>query len=178
MLRCSDMITEQRKTVWRNTQARDFPGLMELYEDNYIRLRRLIPDLDALPEHSCSRLSGNLDLHLRVLERCKYTTTLNLTYYFQDRQGEFPAPDIQVRIYHDAQVAEVMSCGRRRGVRHADYDRARNDYPMDRKWQINRFLHKWLGYSLHQGHRFLPPLPDEIWSALALEADGILSVES
>lgn len=129
---------------------------MELYECNYIRLRNLVPDLDAVPYESISRVPGALDLHLRVVERCKFTTTLSITYYFLDSEGVFFAPDMKVRMYHDAQVGEVISCGRRRGVRHAKYDRMRNHYALEEKWRMNRFLQKWLGYCLMQGHRFIP----------------------
>ena len=136
--------------------TRDFAGLMALYESNYIRLRNLVPDLDVIPDTVISNASGALDLHLRILERCKFTTTLNLTYHFQDSEGMFPAPDMRVRIYHDARVGEVIACGRRRGLRHAEYNRMHNNYSIDEKWRMNRFLQKWLGYCLFQGHRFHP----------------------
>ncbi|HKK14182.1 MAG TPA: DUF1249 domain-containing protein [Gammaproteobacteria bacterium] len=129
---------------------------MELYEDNYIRLRQLIPDLQAVGPMTVSRVPGALDLHLRIVERCKYTTTLNLTYFFQDRLGWFPAPDLRIRIYHDAQTAEVLGCGRRRGVREAEYDGVGIRHDLVQKWRVNRFLQKWLGYGLRQGHRFRP----------------------
>ena len=89
--------------------TRDFAGLMALYESNYIRLRNLVPDLDVIPDTVISNASGALDLHLRILERCRFTTTLNLTYHFHDRDGMFPAPDMRVRLYHDARVGEVAS---------------------------------------------------------------------
>ena len=136
--------------------AQIFAGLMELYESNYIRLRNLVPDLDAIPDEVCSRIDGVLELHLRIVERCKFTTTLGITYRFYDQHGSFPAPDMQVRMYHDAQVGEVISCGRRRGVRHAEYNRMFNRYSLEEKWRMNRFLQKWLGYCLMQGHRFIP----------------------
>jgi len=136
--------------------AKNFAGLMELYECNYIRLRNLVPDLDAVPDAMISRVAGALDLHVRITERCKFTTTLNLTYYFNDEAGRFPAPDMRVRMYHDAQVGEVISCGRRRGVRNALYNRMYTNYSLAEKWRMNRFLQKWLGYSLMQGHRCIP----------------------
>lgn len=132
---------------------------MELYESNYIRLRNLVPELDALHPQVVSRVAGALDLHLHIVERCKFTTTLNLTYLFTDAEGIFPAPDIRVRIYHDAQVGEVIACGRRRGLRHAEYNRMHHRYTLEQKWRMNRFLQKWLGYSLRQGHRFNPNSP-------------------
>jgi uncharacterized protein YqiB (DUF1249 family) len=159
--------------------AQNFAGLMELYECNYIRLRNLVPDLDAMPDQVCSRIEGVLDLHLRVVERCKFTTTLNLTYLFHDDEGSFPAPDMQVRMYHDAQVGEVISCGRRRGKRHANYNRMFNRYTLDEKWRMNRFLQKWLGYCLVQGHRFIPSrvvLPED--EAMHAVKKPLLSVES
>lgn len=159
--------------------AQSFAGLMELYESNYIRLRNLVPDLDAMPDEVCSQIDGVLELHLRIVERCKFTTTLNLTYHFHDQQGSFPAPDMQVRMYHDAQVGEVISCGRRRGVRHASYNRMFNRYTLVEKWRMNRFLQKWLGYCLMQGHRFIPGrvvVPDEAGRQAAKKP--LLSVES
>jgi uncharacterized protein YqiB (DUF1249 family) len=133
-----------------------FAGLMELYESNYIRLRNLVPDLAAMPSIAVSQVPGALDLHLRILERCRFTTTLGLTYCFQDEEGLVPAPDIRVRIYHDAQLGEVIACGRRRGPRHAQYNCLHHTYSLTEKWRMNRFLQKWLGYCLRQGHRFVP----------------------
>lgn len=127
---------------------------MELYELNYIQLRRLVADPASLPDQSVSRIDGALDLHLSILERSKYTTTLYLTYQFSDKAGVFAAPDVVVRMYHDAQLAEVISRGCRRGRRDAEYDRFQHDYPVEIKWKANRFLQKWLGYCLHHGHRF------------------------
>ena len=145
---------------------------MELYECNYIRLRNLLPDVDAIPDEVISRLPGVLDLHLSVVERNKFTTTLHLTYYFTDQEGRFPAPDMRVRMYHDAQVGEVIACGRRRGLRHAEYNRMFNTYTLVEKWHMNRFLQKWLGYCLMQGHRFIP-------GRILLPADVIdISVEN
>ena len=154
--------------------ARSFAGLMELYESNYIRLRNLAPELDAMAEHAVSRIPGALDLHLQLLECCRFTTTLGLTYHFHEEDGAFPAPDIRVRIYHDAQVAEVISCGRRRGRRHAEYDRLHHSYSIMEKWRMNRFLHKWLGYCLRQGHRFAANRASSALAETSIAAEDML----
>lgn len=148
------MLLREHSQLRTPRQVHDLGELMAIYECNYIRLRQLIPDLAVVGQGGRSQVPGALDLHLTVSERNRYTTTLTLTYRFEDGQGNFPAPDIQVRIYHDARLAEVISCGRRRGHRHATYDSWRRDYTLDAKWRINRFLQKWLGYCLRQGHRF------------------------
>ena len=147
------VITEERAISLQN-RTRNLAGLMDLYESNYIRLRKLIPDLPGIEAPCLSCIPNALGLHLRILERCRYTTTINLTYFFSECGICFPAPDVKVCIYHDAQLAEVISCGRRKGRRVAEYDRLRHQYPLLRKWEINRFLQKWLGYLLHQRHSF------------------------
>lgn len=155
------MLLREPTHALRRRQVHDLGDLMAIYECNYIRLRQLLPQLAGMAEAAVSRLPGMLDLHLTVNERNRYTTTLTLTYEFEDGHGRFPAPDIQVRIYHDARLAEVLRCGRWRGQRDAGYDSGRRDYNLDAKWRINRFLQKWLGYCLRQGHRFHSARPDD-----------------
>jgi uncharacterized protein YqiB (DUF1249 family) len=163
--------------VHPGVRARDLPALMELYELNYIQLRRLVPDLDAVQDRSTSRVEGTLDLHLTVRERCRYTTTLHLTYQFADNGDYFPAPDVVMRMYHDAQMAELLSRGGRPGRRGSEYDRFRNHYPLAVKWQANRFVHKWLGYCLHHRHVF-SPAREQLGEALQLiENEQALSIE-
>jgi len=169
------MLNNETHFLYNGIPARNFAGLMELYECNYIRLRNLVPDLETVGDQMISRVDGVLDLHLKIVERCKFTTTLNLSYYFYDDEGSFPAPDMTVRLYHDAQVGEVIACGRRRGVRHASYNRMFNSYTLPEKWRMNRFLQKWLGYCLMQGHRFLPgavPAPTTPASGALLDAES------
>lgn len=145
----------------RRRQVHDLGELMAIYECNYIRLRQLLPQLTRMNGTALSHAAGALDLHLAINERNRYTTTLTLTYEFEDELGRFLAPDIQVRIYHDARLAEVLRCGRLRGQRGASYDSGRRDYTLDAKWRVNRFLQKWLGYCLRQGHRFHGVSPDD-----------------
>lgn len=164
--------------VHPGVRARDLPALMELYELNYIQLRQLVPDVNAVRDSSVSRADGALLLHLTVHERCKYTTTLHLTYLFSDSEGDFPAPDLVVRMYHDAQVAEVISRGRPRGRRDAGYDRFHHQYSIEAKWQVNRFLHKWLGYCLRQGHGFSPAREQLADALQTFESEKSLSLES
>jgi uncharacterized protein YqiB (DUF1249 family) len=172
------MLISNRTFGHRGVRARDLPALMELYELNYILLRRLIPEHDLLADTSISSPQGALDLHLEIVERAPYTTTLRLTYLFRDADGPFPAPDVLVRMYHDAQVAEVITRGRRRGRRDAEYDRSRERYTLERKWEVNRFLHKWLGYCLHQCHAFSPGRDEFSKAAQRVAGGQLVDVES
>ena len=155
---------EQRYRLWHGEAPRSFAGLMAVYESNYRRLMLLAPGLDAL-DAAVSRVPGCLDLHLRVLERHRYTTFLHLTYWFEGPDGRpRPDPDLHIRVYHDARLAEVHSCRRpqRRGG-------GTEGCSLARRWQMNRFLEKWLAYCLAQGHGFpplvKPPLREGVASA-------------
>src|SRR5688572_22281934 len=83
---------------------RTFSGLMDLYEQNYIRLRRLIPDFDHLTEQAVSTVHGCMDLHYQCLERSPYTTVFILTYRYQATDGRKVEPDLKIRVYHDARM--------------------------------------------------------------------------
>jgi len=128
-----------------------FNSLMDLYEKNYIQMRRLVPELRQMQGCLISTVEGCLDLHLEVLEQHKYTTILRLSYHFLDQSGDFSRrePDVQIRIYHDARIAEVTSACLHRGLQARGPVRSRQG-----NWRLNRFLFKWLGFCLHRGHRF------------------------
>ncbi len=120
---------------------------MELYEQNYMRLRNIAPDLDVADE-MISSVPGHQDLHLSITQRCKYTTMLRLTYQFEEEGRFLFEPDLHVKVYHDARVVEVQQfLSRSHGPMYiADM--------IEKKWMMNRFLFKWLGYCLYQGHYF------------------------
>lgn len=125
-------------------------GLVDLCEENYRLLLRLMPDNQMLRGRYLSALPRGMDLHLEILEQSRYTTLLHLTYYFHQEYGALPDPDATLRAYHDAGQVEVL-------------DLRQSALPLNRgpllptlaqKWRINLFLSKWLTYCVAQGHRF------------------------
>ncbi len=134
-----------------DVDPRGFVSLMDLYENNYLRLRRLIPDLSKLPDSAVSRLPGCLTLHMAILERTKFTTTLCLTYYFKEGGQNVAEPALTIRVYHDANQVEVLTGHLKHGRQHYDHIPAKTKKI---KWKFNRFLYKWLGYCLYLGHSF------------------------
>ena len=134
-----------------DVEPRGFVSLMDLYENNFLRLKRLVPDLNSLGEHAYSRINGCMGLHISVLDRSRYTTTLRMTYHFTEGSLLYAEPDLQLRVYHDACLVEVLSGHLKHGRQKLEH------VPADakiQKWKLNRFLYKWLGFCLHQGHRF------------------------
>jgi len=124
-------------------------GLMDMYEQNYIRLRKIAPDLD-IADSMISVSPGYMDLYLSVTERCKFTTMLRLTYHFKCREKVIYQPDMQLKIYHDARIVEVLD---RLDQKHK---RIFSSDSITQKWDMNRFLYKWLSFCISQKHYFHP----------------------
>jgi uncharacterized protein YqiB (DUF1249 family) len=139
-------------------QTRDLAALIDLYEANYLRLMQLVPELDHFAQGTVvSRVAGALDLFLTVQERFKYTTAISLTYRFEGDDGALILePFARISIYHDVRAAEVVSHCRRKRV-YARRRRGRLDRmpEVHRRFELNRFLLKWLRFCTHQGHIFL-----------------------
>ncbi len=142
-----------RKRWMAAAQPRSFTGLMALYESNYRRFERLAPE-DDLPFETAQSRGTDAWLYLRVIERCRYTTTVHLTHWFTVDGVQRPDPDLRMRVYRDAGLAEAIYCDAR--SRYAalagvpDIDQA----VLAHQWPRNVMLNKWLAYCLAQGHSF------------------------
>lgn len=138
---------------WRSRPG-DFVSLMTLYESNYVRLHALAPSLQAIEGGLASIVTGDCPLHLRIEERSPYTTTFTLTYLFDTPAGRIADPDMQVRVYHDARLAEVLSCAR--WHRHEVLASIKSDLycQLGERWLRNVMLNKWLDYCVERGHQF------------------------
>ncbi len=136
-------------------KPKSFVGLMALYESNYLRLLHLIPELERIDGCFRSRVAGDCELYVDILERCRHTVTLSLTYYFDGEDGRIADPDMTVRVYLDAQLAEAMSLTGQH--RHAELRRLARAHraELDARWKRNVVLNKWLDYLTEQGHLVL-----------------------
>ena len=123
-------------------RPKSFVGLMALYESNFLRLKQLIPTIEQLDGCYRSRVAGECDLRVDILERCRYTVTLSLTYVFEDGENRSTNPDMSVRVYLDGQLAEAMCFCER----------------LETRWKRNVVLNKWLEYLTDQGHLILERL--------------------
>jgi uncharacterized protein YqiB (DUF1249 family) len=142
---------------WRAT-PRGFAALMTLYESNYLKLVRLVGDPAQLRGERVSRVAGDCDLRLTVLDQCPYTTTLGLTHLFRDTQAVGPGletfltyPDVRLRIYRDARMAQAQHWP---ADRPEPYGRvpAEAGRELRQRWLFNNMLNKWLDYCLELGH--------------------------
>ncbi|MCW8962376.1 MAG: DUF1249 domain-containing protein [Gammaproteobacteria bacterium] len=147
--------------------SRGFGELMSLYEDNYVRFRQLVQQLDELEGESRSIRFDDVTLHLQIIQRSRYTTTVLLTYLLNVDKGQvIRTPDLKIRIYHDAHQAEVMSCCRNDPDTFQWLEKSACQSTMQWRWRMNQFLHKWLNHCLKFGHGFPQEKPGINWSNL------------
>jgi hypothetical protein len=131
---------------------------MTIYESNFIKLGLLVVDLHDPGAPCVSSSASDCDLYFEVLRREPYTTTLKLTYWFDEPGGSrVPDPDLMLRIYHDARLVEAVQ-GRDRHHHHKLRELAQaHAAELDRRWLRNMMLNKWLDYLLDMGHRIGEP---------------------
>ncbi len=123
---------------------------------NYLRLTKLAPDLDDCEERVLvlhARRSQRVTVRIRLLERCPYTSLIEVSQHpwLEGLAFHLPAPRLTVRMYHDARSAEVVEfqAGRRF---HPVYAYPNDEMRQrDEKAQINRFLAEYLSACLYHG---------------------------
>jgi uncharacterized protein len=149
------MFNDTLTTVSWRARPRSFVALMSLYESNYIRFGWLAGDVVSLEGSYRSVVAGDCDLLLTVIGRSPYTTTLNLTYLLPDASTARPYPDMGVRLYHDARLAEAQEWAPHASSATKSL-RGRMERELDQRWVRNVMLNKWLEYCVERGHRFSP----------------------
>jgi len=139
----------------------DLVAHMAECDANYLRLHRLLPELFDRDERSLTLTLPKAEhrvLRFRAIERCPYTTTLTVDFGCASPHWHplLPAPRLTVRLYHDAQTAEVTAYqGEDRFEGRYEYPNGKMRQP-DEKVQLNRFLGEYLTLCLAQGREPVP----------------------
>jgi len=158
---------------------------------NYIRLLKLVPQLKVYLDGSFDDLlvdgakpvaepqkhlegitaqycladledEGKVTVEIKIVEAFKYTCTLEIVQLPEFKQW-MTNPSMLVRVYHDANTAEVVSY---QGHRHLQVRYPRSNpkmYHPDEKMQVNRFLGEWLTHCLNVGRS--AKVPDLLFSS-------------
>ncbi|WP_010488428.1 DUF1249 domain-containing protein [Pseudomonas sp. S9] len=140
--------------VIRDRYRVDLVELQTACEANYARLMRLLPAMREEPSARRVAVSQGEKLlgvlALDVLENCPYTSTIRVRQ--EHSLPWLPVPALEVRVYHDARMAEVVGAKSPRGFRGVyPYPNADMHQP-DEKTQLNLFLGEWLSHCLACGH--------------------------
>lgn len=143
----------------RHKHKPDLAALEALWVANYRGLLTLLPQLPACVGTDIALdVPGRGPVRARLMERGPYTSFLNIE---DDLGGAGRGPRFQLRVYHDARLAEVIAFqGHRYFKPHYDYPNQRM-YQPDEKFQVNQLFHQWLQTQLASAslwHRAGEPL--------------------
>ncbi len=137
----------------------DLPAHMAECDANYVRLMQLFPGLRDESRQKINLWLTDLDavITFEVLERGPYTTLLRVHVDSEQAWLKLAsAPAMTVRVYHDAQSAEVVSYQAQNRFHGAyEYPNSRMRQ-RDEKVQINRFLGEFLTLCLSHGASSAP----------------------
>lgn len=124
-----------------------------LCEANFVRLERLLQDMSKSHYQFCwfDGHDNRIDVEIEIVERFKYTTTLQLTKTLHNVPAPMDSVELTVRLYADARMAEVVTLSQ--GKQLAGIYRYPNDqmYQIDEKEQANHYLAEWLSHLLAHG---------------------------
>jgi len=153
------MNTQTPPRTAANEIGATFDSLMEVFEHNYILVRRLLGDLRHLSDQQSLRNDNGPDILVECTERGPYTFTLKFTHQLFAMANTQQMPVIRVRIYMDARSAEVWE--------HKANTTCLKDEAISclkRRWRRNRFLLRWLTYLLQQGYQLdkINPAPAQL----------------
>ena len=130
-----------------------FGQLMEIYANNYRRLSLLFDDTLLERDRMISQVDQQLPLYIEVTERHTFTTCIRLSHAIESNHGIVSLdPDAQIRLYHDAKVAEATHCYPGTVIQPLFGALVPVADVVEHRWRMNRFLDKWLEYLLQQGH--------------------------
>jgi hypothetical protein len=127
----------------------DLPKYIRLCEQNYAHINKLLP-IDNFKGAKNKVLVGCFEFTFTVLEVSPYTNLVSLKQTDNQIVG-FTRPELNVRIYHDAKVAEVVCKNYPKRVKPAYAYPNPDMHQKDEKYQLNAFLKDWLEYCIDQG---------------------------
>lgn len=113
-----------------------------LYEANYRRLLRLVPELSELSVNDELFLALS-KLTIGILEQYKYTSIISLSQSLQTHLktlSHLSAIDMELRVCHDACLVEVIGYQGKSPIQSADIYPNKHMLQVDEKRQLNLFL--------------------------------------
>lgn len=129
--------------------------LEQLCASNYQKLFKLIPDLLSFKNRAVGYAADNrASLHLNIIEHTPYTLTVELSHSFPKNTGGLMAPAVEIRLYLDVQLAEVLRDHARDCVTNVYKDPGLTREIVNYKWRLNYFLQKWLDHCLKHDYQF------------------------
>lgn len=128
----------------------DLQAYMAECEANYRRLMKLMPeDNDEIVYQVQLPDQSSVLMRFQVLERCKYTTMLTVEQ--TGRKPWLPESHFEVRVYHDAKMAELIAFQKQGKMRSVYGYPNEKMHQKDEKFQQLSFLSECLANCLKNG---------------------------
>ena len=124
--------------------------LEQICESNYEKLLTLFPEIPLLNDAHIGHSKVTSGLHISLLSVSPFTTTIELNHRLLVSDSTILTPSIQVRLYLDIQLAEVLNDNDREHVHKIYKDNRQSTEILQYKWELNYFLHKWLDYCFYK----------------------------
>ena len=117
-------------------------NLFEIYEQNYISLKKLTVSLTAL-NMKCVYIIEHAKVSFKVLEFTKYTAVIEIQFpnWYDSIHTNIMISSIKVRLYHDAKMASVE----------LDFRTYPPQKQFTEKLNLNLFLREYLILCSHKG---------------------------
>ncbi|WP_166423479.1 DUF1249 domain-containing protein [Paraglaciecola sp. 20A4] len=119
------------------------PSIQRVCALNYVRLIKLLPDCDTEDLEYQFKVNNTLNYSIKIVECSRYTSTVTMAQ--ESVVGpDFMRPVVRIRLYHDAQLAEVIES------QHIGALKPSYEYPNSKMFQknekemVNLFLSEWL----------------------------------
>lgn len=122
-------------------------GLHTLCEVNYVRMMKLLPDCDEIDQSFRFGSGQGMRYMIRIAEASRYTTTLEVAQ-INESLPAWLKPSMQVRLYHDARMAEVLSSQNVSAIKPSYSYPNQKMHQKNEKEMINCFLAEWLVFCI------------------------------
>ena len=175
----AEVKTKTVKQHRENKLVPDLPGFIGQCERNYILLQRLMNTKYSEDCWQFNIEESHLRSHIieiEIVERCPYTTFVKITHIIKNKISEAGAanaqknkpdfepynetgspqqlitePEMSVRLYHDAKMAEVLSYQSTPIVQPSYTYPNKKMHQKNEKAQWNKFLGEWLSHCIKSG---------------------------
>ena len=130
-------------------------NMLQVCEVNYARLMRLLPDCDTENLEYYFEVNVSLKYKIKILECSRYTSTVEMSQQCTD-VPDFLKPIVQVRLYHDASLAEVITSQHIGSLQPSYRYPNIKMYQKNEKQMVNLFLAEWLQFCLNHSDQLNP----------------------
>lgn len=125
---------------------------ISIQERIYDALKDLLGDLRELPVYCKMQSFSFMDLNLDKLDQRNTTIIIALSHYYKHPSGDMiPDPDMEIRIFHELEMAEALSFQDIFGYKRVYHENGYIDVKAMR--ELNNFLLQWLKNLKAQGFK-------------------------